>query len=165
HRWQCMLRPGETKEQMETDEMAEQLLAPWSGLTEIELIRHAVYVYHSRIATRWKTGRVILAGDSAHVMPPFGGQGMNSGVRDAGSLAWRLALVLRGRADPAILESYELERRPHVRRMIRMSEMFAGVLTTQNRITAKVRDVFFRTLRATPLIGTFFRRGQFKPMS
>jgi 3-(3-hydroxy-phenyl)propionate hydroxylase len=108
---------------------------------------------------------VILAGDSAHVMPPFGGQGMNSGVRDAASLAWRLALVVRGLADPGILESYEVERRPHVRHMIIMSIAFASVLTTRNGALAFARDVFFRTLRATPVIGTFFRRGNFKPMS
>ena len=165
HRWQFMLRAGETREQMETDEIAEQLLAPWSGLTGIELIRHAVYIYHSRIATRWKTGRVLLAGDAAHVMPPFGGQGMNSGVRDAGSLAWRLALVIRGRADPAILETYETERRPHVRHMVTMSVVFATILTTRNRPLAFARDLFFRTLRHTPKIGRFFRRGDFKPMS
>jgi 3-(3-hydroxy-phenyl)propionate hydroxylase len=145
--------------------MSEELLAPWSSLTEIELIRHAVYIYHSRIATRWKTGRVILAGDAAHVMPPFGGQGMNSGVRDAGSLAWRLALVIRGRADPAILETYETERRPHVRHMIVMSVVFATILTTRNRLLAASRDFFFRTLRHVPKIGRFFRRGDFKPMS
>ena len=163
HRWQFMLRDDETAEQMETDEVANELLAPWRTRAEIELVRKTVYVYHARVARPWKVGRVLLAGDAAHVMPPFGGQGMNSGVRDACALAWRLAHVIDGRAGAALLASYEVERAPHVRRMIRMSLAFASVLTTRNRLTAAGRDAVFGVLDAIPILGPFVRRGQFKP--
>jgi 3-(3-hydroxy-phenyl)propionate hydroxylase len=163
HRWQFMLRDHETTERMETDEVADELLAPWSARAEIELVRKSVYTYHARVATPWKVGRILLAGDAAHVMPPFGGQGMNSGIRDAVALAWRLAHVVAGQADASLLSSYEVERAPHVRGMSRMSLGFASVLNTPNRAVALARDATFRVLDAMPVVGPFLRRGEFKP--
>ena len=163
HRWQFMLNPDETKEEMETTEVAERLLAPWRGRGRIELIRKAVYVYHARLADRWRVGRVFLAGDAAHLTPPFAGQGMSSGIRDANNLAWKLALVLRGDAGQEIFDTYELERRPHVKRMTRLALSITSLLQTQSRALSFARDSFFRLLGSLPLIGPYVRRGEFKP--
>ena len=99
-----------------------RLLAPW-GITrdDADLVRAATYRFHALEAERWRDGDVFLAGDAAHQMPPFMGQGLCSGVRDAANLAWKLAEVVQGRAPDALLESYEAERRPHVAAVTAMS--------------------------------------------
>jgi 3-(3-hydroxy-phenyl)propionate hydroxylase len=97
------------------------LAAPWHKPTEGELVRSAVYRFHAVVAAQWRLGRVFLAGDAAHQMPPFMGQGMCSGIRDVANLAWKLALVRDGHAGDALLDSYEEERRPHVVRTVELS--------------------------------------------
>src|SRR5262249_51540279 len=112
-RWEFMLLPGETHEQMENEEACWRLLARW-GLARgnADLIRHAVYTFRSLLADTFQRGRTFLVGDAAHLMPPFQGQGMCSGIRDAKTLSWKLDLVLRGAADPALPETYTPERKP-----------------------------------------------------
>ena len=163
HRWQFMLKTGETQEQMEQLETVRALLAPWVDLGDVELIRKSVYIYHARIADKWTAGRVFLAGDAAHLTPPFGGTGMNSGIRDVSNLSWKMALVLRGHADPAILQSYQIERKPHVQRMTRMSVNFGRILQTESRTVAWIRNLFFRLLKFVPTIGRKVRSGEFRP--
>jgi 3-(3-hydroxy-phenyl)propionate hydroxylase len=162
HRWQFLLKPGETPEAMEDDETAQALLAPWIQGCELEIVRRAVYTYHARIAERWQVDRVFLVGDAAHLTPPFAGQGMSSGIRDTANLAWKLALVLRGQAGPAVLASYEPERRPHVERMTRLALRISRILQTQDRRTAGVRDRAFRVFTRLPGSG-FVTSGKFKP--
>jgi 3-(3-hydroxy-phenyl)propionate hydroxylase len=114
HRWEFMLLPGETSEDVLRDGFIESLLAPWDcGPLEIE--RRAVYRFHGLVAETWRLGRVLLAGDAAHQMPPFAGQGLCSGLRDAANLAWKLDAVLGGRAHEALLDTYQPEREPHTR--------------------------------------------------
>src|SRR5439155_17832494 len=125
----------------------------------LSLVRRAVYTYHARIADRWRVGRVFLAGDSVHLTPPFAGQGMSSGIRDAQNLAWKLALVLRGVAGDAILDSYEPERRPHVEGMIKLALRISAVLQTQHRALAAARNAFFRLLQHVPVVGRWIRSG------
>jgi 2-polyprenyl-6-methoxyphenol hydroxylase-like FAD-dependent oxidoreductase/pimeloyl-ACP methyl ester carboxylesterase len=149
-RWQFLLEPGETAAEMERDETAESLLEPWVRGEQIEIVRRAVYTYHARIAERWRVGRVFLAGDAAHLTPPFAGQGMSSGIRDAANLAWKLALVLGGHAGETILGSYERERRPHVERMTRLALAIGRVLQTQSRSAAAARDGGFRLFTRLP---------------
>src|SRR6185437_6752180 len=104
-RWEWMLLPGETPEQMADPETVWALLAE-SGISrdDVVLERHAVYTFRARWAARWREGRLALAGDAAHQMPPFAGQGMCSGLRDAANLAWKLDLVLGDRTPPSLLD-------------------------------------------------------------
>jgi 3-(3-hydroxy-phenyl)propionate hydroxylase len=139
HRWEFMLLPGETPEAMLDDAVIAALIAPWDcGPVEIE--RKAVYRFHGLVANRWRSGRVLLAGDSAHQTPPFAGQGLCSGLRDAANLSWKLAAVLGGRAGEALLDSYQLEREPHVRTMIELAIGMGRVVCTLDPAAAAARD-------------------------
>ena len=119
HRWEFMLLPGETTEQVTEDAFIAGLLASWN--VDVEIERKAVYRFHGLVAERWRDGPLMIAGDAAHQMPPFAGQGMCSGIRDAANLAWKLAAILHGRADEALLDSYQLEREPNTRAYIRLA--------------------------------------------
>jgi len=163
HRWQFMLKPGETEEQMEDPDIAQGLIAPWAAVGKVKVIRRSVYIYHARIADKWNEGRVFLAGDAAHLTPPFGGTGMNSGIRDVSNLSWKMALVVRGHADPQILRSYEEERKPHVYKMTRMSVGLSRVLQTLSPAGALARNLLLRVLKHTPVVGSFITGGQFRP--
>jgi 3-(3-hydroxy-phenyl)propionate hydroxylase len=139
HRWEFMLLPGETAEAAVEDDFIRSLLASWDcGPLEIE--RRAVYRFHGLVADRWRAGRVLLAGDSAHQMPPFAGQGMCSGLRDAANLAWKLGAVIEGRADEALIDTYQSEREPHVRTLIELAIGMGRVVCTLDRNAAAERD-------------------------
>ncbi len=114
-------------------------MAPWLDGEQAELERAVIYTYHSRSAARWREGRVLLAGDAAHVMPPFAGQGFSSGARDTANLAWKLAAVLRG-APERLLSTYEAERRPHVAAMQSLAERWGGFVQTSVPWQARTRD-------------------------
>jgi len=115
HRWEFMILPGETPEQVVADAFIETLLAPWDVEGAVRIERKAVYTFRARIADRWRKGNVILAGDAAHQTPPFAGQGLCSGLRDAANLAWKLAAVVVDDAPDSLLDSYQPERGPHLR--------------------------------------------------
>ena len=120
-RWEFMRLPGESIDELNSDETAWRLLAPWDVTPEnARLERHTVYRFQARWVDGWRQGRLLLAGDAAHQMPPFAGQGMCSGLRDAANLAWKLDLVLAGRAPEALLDTYPSERIPHVRATIEL---------------------------------------------
>ncbi len=112
-RWEFRLHPDETREQILEPAAIEQLLAPWGTPAQLRLDRSAVYRFHAKVAATFRVGRVFLAGDAAHQMPPFNGQGMCTGLRDAELLSWILADVTLGRAHAALLDAYDAERRPH----------------------------------------------------
>jgi 3-(3-hydroxy-phenyl)propionate hydroxylase len=153
HRWEFMLLPGETPESMLKDETIEGLLASWNcGPLEIE--RKAVYRFHGLMADRWRSGRVLLAGDAAHQMPPFAGQGMCSGLRDAANLGWKLDAVLNGLANDSLLDTYQSEREPHVRALIDLAIGMGRVVCTLDRGAAAARDagmIASRAAGASPL--------------
>ena len=119
-RWEFLVQEHESTAEMSTAAKAWELIAPW-GFTpdNAMLIRHTVYEFRTLVVENWRDGNILLAGDAAHRMPPFQGQGMCSGLRDAAALAWRLDLVLRGVSDDAILDSYTQERKPHVFQLTR----------------------------------------------
>jgi 3-(3-hydroxy-phenyl)propionate hydroxylase len=117
HRWEFMLLPGEQPDAVD-DAFLAGLLDPWDVDGAISIERYAVYRFHALIAQQWRKGRVMLAGDAAHQMPPFAGQGMCSGLRDAANLAWKLGAIIRGDASDAILDSYQPEREGNVRAYI-----------------------------------------------
>ncbi|MFG2012335.1 bifunctional 3-(3-hydroxy-phenyl)propionate/3-hydroxycinnamic acid hydroxylase [Micromonospora sp. NPDC048868] len=140
-RWEFMRVPGESREEFETVESVWRLL----GLFDITpdnatLERYGVYTTQACSADRWRSGRILIAGDAAHVMPPFMGQGMSSGFRDALNLAWKLDLVHRGLADEALLDTYQEERCAHVQHAIRMSMDSGTVICETDRTAAAGRD-------------------------
>lgn len=139
-RWEFMLKPGETSDEMLRPERVNELVAVRVDPGEVEVIRSAVYEFHALVATRWNTPRVFLVGDSAHQMPPFLGQGLCTGIRDAANLAWKLRLVLQGAASPAILGSYQPEREPQVRGVIALAIEMGRIICTQDPETAAARD-------------------------
>ncbi|MGA0601497.1 bifunctional 3-(3-hydroxy-phenyl)propionate/3-hydroxycinnamic acid hydroxylase [Caulobacter sp. KR2-114] len=139
HRWEFMLLPGETPEAMLDEAVVQALIAPWD-CGPVTLERMAVYRFHGLVADRWRDGRVLLAGDSAHQTPPFAGQGMCSGLRDAANLAWKLAAVLRGAAGPALLDSYQAEREPNVRGYIELAIGMGRMVCTLDPTAAAERD-------------------------
>ncbi|MBB5684857.1 bifunctional 3-(3-hydroxy-phenyl)propionate/3-hydroxycinnamic acid hydroxylase [Sphingobium boeckii] len=138
HRWEFMLLPGESAEAVLEDAFVDRLLEKWGA--EIEIERKAVYRFHALLASRWRKGPVLLAGDSAHQMPPFAGQGMCSGIRDAANLAWKLAMVIKGRAADALLDSYQEERAPNVRAYIELAIGMGRVVCMIDPAAARERD-------------------------
>ena len=134
-----MLHPGEDQAPFLEPARLRELLAPWITDEQVEIERAVVYSFHARTAARRRAGRVLLAGDAAHVMPPFVGQGFSSGARDAGNLAWKLDAVLHG-APERLLDSYEAERRPHVTSMQRLAVHWGGVVQTTHPVLGSVRD-------------------------
>lgn len=130
-RWEMMLLDGESPDDISRPERIFELLSRWGGPEDLEIRRSAVYRFHALVAERWRESRVLLAGDAAHQTPPFIGQGMCQGIRDAANLHWKLARVLRGAANPDLLDSYEVERKPHV-------------VTTTQRAIALGKDICLR---------------------
>lgn len=130
-RWEIALKPDEDSATMTRAENVWRLLAPWIGPADAEIERAAVYTFHSVLASRWRAGRLLLAGDSAHQTPPFLGQGMCAGIRDAANLGWKLGRVQAGLADHTLLDSYESERAPHVRAYIETAVRLGGLINTR----------------------------------
>ncbi len=149
-RWEFMRLPGETVADIENEQRAWELLRPWVRPDQATMVRHKVYNFRSLLAERWHRGRLLIAGDAAHVMPPFMGQGMCAGLRDDWNLAWKLALVLDGRADPKLLDTYTCERRPHVTRVIEMSMYLGRLICVPDPQAAAARDRAFLDGTAPP---------------
>ncbi len=112
-RWEFQMQEGETRDEMTEPARVWQLLSPWLTPADAGIVRAVVYRFHGTVASAMRSGRVFIAGDAAHQMPPFMGQGLCSGIRDAVNLAWKLDLVSAGRAGERLLDTYEEERRPH----------------------------------------------------
>jgi 2-polyprenyl-6-methoxyphenol hydroxylase-like FAD-dependent oxidoreductase len=149
-RWEFMRLPGEANEDLEQEARVWELLSPWATANDVELVRHKVYNFRSLMAERWRDGRLLIAGDAAHVMPPFMGQGMCSGFRDAWNLAWKLALILDGKAVDQLLDTYQPERMPHVSQLIDMSIFLGKIICIPDPVAAAERDEAFLSGRAPP---------------
>lgn len=126
-RWEFQLQVGETREDVLRNEAIRDFLAPWGSEAQLRVDRSAVYRFHATVANSFRAGNVFLAGDAAHQMPPFNGQGMCTGMRDVENLSWKLADVAFGRADSGLLDSYDEERRPHAAEQVAHS-VDAGML-------------------------------------
>lgn len=153
HRWEFPVLPGEDEAELVTDTAVWRLLTRY-GITErnVEILRAVVYSHHVRFASRWRDRRVFLAGDAAHVMPPWIGQGMAAGVRDAGNLCWKLAGVLGGTLPESALASYEVERQPNVRAITRRAVFVGWIITQRSTLIAAARNPVLRVLdRISPL--------------
>jgi 3-(3-hydroxy-phenyl)propionate hydroxylase len=130
-RWEITVHPDEDALLAVQPARVWELLSPWLKVDEAEIERAAVYTFHSAIAQQWCSGRLLLAGDSAHQTPPFLGQGMCAGIRDAANLAWKLQYVVQGTAAPDLLATYQSERAPHVREFIELAIRLGGLINTR----------------------------------
>ncbi len=138
HRWEIMMLPGETAEEVLSDAFVASQLSRWD--VDVEIERKAVYRFHGLVADRWREGPVLIAGDAAHQTPPFAGQGLCAGIRDAVNLAWKLAAVLGGRAADALLDSYQIEREPNARAYIQLAIDMGRVVCATDPDMARLRD-------------------------
>ncbi|MCP2256005.1 flavoprotein hydroxylase [Prauserella aidingensis] len=150
-RWEFMRMPGDIAEEFDSDETAWRLLAA-SGITpeNATLEKRAVYTFHARWVDDWRDGRLLIAGDAAHLMPPFRGQGMCSGIRDAANLAWKLDLALRDVAAPDLLDTYVTERSAHVQHAIQMSVELGKVICETDPEKVAQRDAHLIGAGARP---------------
>lgn len=130
-RWEITVLPEEDGATITTPVRVFELLKPWVGPEDVDLERAAHYTFHSVLARQWRSGRLLIAGDSAHLTPPFLGQGMCAGMRDAGNLAWKLARVLRSQNGSDLLDTYQAERSPHAREYIELAVRLGGLINTK----------------------------------
>jgi 2-polyprenyl-6-methoxyphenol hydroxylase-like FAD-dependent oxidoreductase len=151
-RFEWHVKPGEDPREFEQPARAWELLAEFGlGPDDVEPIRQLVYTFEARAAHQWRAGRVFLAGDAAHTMPPFMGQGMCSGMRDAFNLAWKLDLVTRGRAPERLLDTYQTERAPHVHDWTVISLESGRITCVADPVLAQQRDDSFRAGYRPPI--------------
>jgi 3-(3-hydroxy-phenyl)propionate hydroxylase len=165
-RFEFMLLPGDSQHMDEDPVQLRRLMAEFIPLeTEVEILRARVYTHHARVASSFVHGRVLLAGDAAHLMPVWQGQGYNTGNRDAANLGWKLDYVLRGLAGPGLLTTYDTERRPHAKAMVELSNATGRFLSPTNKLVAGARDVAAKGLgRLVPALRDFVTEMRFKPM-
>jgi 3-(3-hydroxy-phenyl)propionate hydroxylase len=164
-RFEFMIHADETDEQAQDPAFLTRMLATFVPHPDrVEVIRHRVYTHHSRIAGGFRRGRLLLAGDAAHLMPVWQGQGYNSGIRDAANLGWKLAAVVNGYAEDALLDTYDVERRKHARAMIDLSTMVGRVISPTNRRVAAARDLLVRSASIVPSLKRYVLEMRFKPM-
>ena len=164
-RFEFMIHADETDELAEDPAFVAKLLSRFVPHPDrVDIIRHRVYTHHSRIAASFRKGRMMLAGDAAHLMPVWQGQGYNSGIRDAANLGWKLAAVVNGQAGDALLDSYDVERRKHARAMIDLSTMVGRVISPTNRRVARLRDRVIRAASIVPSLKRYVLEMRFKPM-
>ncbi|MFM9970996.1 MAG: bifunctional 3-(3-hydroxy-phenyl)propionate/3-hydroxycinnamic acid hydroxylase [Burkholderiales bacterium] len=139
-RWELMLVPGDDPEDIVREDRVWALLSPWIKPGDARIERSSVYTFHALLAERWRRGRLLIAGDAAHQMPPFLGQGMCAGIRDAANLAWKLGQVIAGGSDDVLLDSYQSEREAHVRVFIETAIRLGGIIQTLDPAVAADRD-------------------------
>ncbi len=164
-RFEFMVMPGETQEELSKPESIAKLLSkvlPNAG--NIDVIRQRVYTHNARIADKFRINRILLAGDAAHIMPVWQGQGYNSGMRDAFNLAWKMALVIQGKATPDLLDSYQIERKDHAKAMIDLSVMAGHVLAPPKKWQGFIRDGIAYALNYIKPIKQYLLEMRFKPM-
>lgn len=163
-RYEFKLLPGEQDEDLLDDKTVSRLLRDHAADPAATVVRKVVYRFHARVAQRWSDGRVFIAGDAAHLTPPFAGQGMNSGIRDTLNLAWKLAAVVQGIAGPRLLDTYECERKDHVWEMIRLALRMGLVMSPPNAVAGLLTRTAFRALRLWPSAADYILQMKHKPV-
>ncbi|OYD70269.1 bifunctional 3-(3-hydroxy-phenyl)propionate/3-hydroxycinnamic acid hydroxylase MhpA [Rhodococcus sp. OK302] len=164
-RWEFMLHDDESEEQVTDPEYVNALLADHvPNPSELDFIRRRVFTHHGRVASNFRKGRQLIAGDAAHLMPVWMGQGWNSGMRDATNLGWKLAAVLSGQADDALLDTYTSERKDHAQAMVDLSLTFGRLIKITNPVGAFLRDSASSVLNLFPPVKSYFADMRFKPM-
>ncbi len=162
-RYEFMLLAGEDPERMADESMVRTLLRDHGPDGDAPIVRRQVYTFHARMVDRWHTRRIFLAGDAAHLTPPFAGQGMNSGVRDAHNLAWKLAAVVQGRLGPVLLQTYQQERAPHAWSLIQLAINMGRVMMPTSPLRAALVAGAFKAMRFVPSLQNYFALMKYKP--
>lgn len=164
-RWEFMLMEHENEEQMCEESNIRRLIRHHIGdaVDRLEIVRIRAYTHNSRVCERFVEGRVALIGDAAHITPPWAGQGLNSGLRDVINLCWKVAAVVKGRAKPAIIQSYDLERRGHATDLITLADNMGAVLGMTNPLMAGVRDWLFQAVDTVDSLRSHLLEFKFKP--
>jgi 3-(3-hydroxy-phenyl)propionate hydroxylase len=157
YRFELMLMPGEDPEQLQRPDAITELISRWVPPGTAEIERGAAYKFDGVVAARWRQGRVLLAGDAAHRMPPFLGQGMNTGVRDAVNLAWKLDLVARGRGPSELLDTYCAERKPNVSAVVESAVRIGRVVCELDPAAAERRNKAFLSGEVDPWTALGFK--------
>lgn len=150
YRWEFRLRAGETADDYRDLSRIRPLIAPWTKVEDLRLRRVAEYTFRAQIADRWRSERVFLLGDAAHLTPPFIGQGLGAGLRDAANLAWKLAYVQRGELPASVLDTYQTERSPHVQTMIRLAKLLGVAMTAGGDLGNLLRRALMPRLHLVP---------------
>ena len=145
-RWEFVVKKEDDPDQLFSDDNLAKLLSNWGDVKDMEVSRKAVYTFHARSADQYKKGNVFLMGDAAHITPPFAGQGMMAGLRDAYNLCWKISAVLKKELSPSILESYQSERLPQCKQVIKFAQSMGTVILPQNKNMAKTRDIIINLL-------------------
>jgi len=164
-RIEFMLNPGEDREQIKSSETIRALVkrhTPYKDY-DLKIVRAAVYGFSARIAERMQVERIFLLGDAAHVMPPFGAQGLNSGARDSANITWKIAAVLRGEVGLRTLESYDPERRSNVKETVDYSVRIGRLANIRSWPAALLRDAFFAAAGQFPSVRRYFREMRYMP--
>jgi len=162
-RFEFKLHATERDDDMLRPEVVQELLRSHGAADGSVLVRKVVYTFHARMAPRWCVGRVFLAGDAAHLTPPFAGQGLNSGIRDCANVGWKLALVTAKEAPPQLLNTYEEERREHVAQMIQLALRMGRIMSPKSRIHGRVVQNTFLAISRWPKAKQFFAEMKYKP--
>ena len=160
-RWEFRLHPGEECDALLAS--VPDLLAPY-GVGDARVERATEYTFRAQVADRWRRGRVFLAGDAAHLSPPFVGQGLGLGLRDVHQLVWKLSDVLTGAADDALLETYQAEREPHARALIRTAQLVGALMTGGGRGGAALRSPALAVATRIPAVAAFATAGATPPL-
>jgi 3-(3-hydroxy-phenyl)propionate hydroxylase len=163
YRWECRLAPGESVAEATTPARLAELLAPVDP-AKVEVLRAVEYTFRAQVADRWRRGRVLLAGDAAHLSPPFIGQGMGLGLRDVHQLAWKLADVLTGTAGDDLLDTYQAEREPHARALIGLARLVGRLMTGGGRGGDVVRHAVLAVAPRMPGIAAFATDSRTPPL-
>ena len=164
-RFEFMVMPGETQEELsKPDNMAKLLSKVLPNTENIDVIRNRVYTHNARIASRFREGRILLAGDAAHIMPVWQGQGYNSGLRDALNLTWKLVMVVQGKVSEKVLDTYQEERHDHAKAMIDLSVTAGHVLAPPKKWQGTARDAISYVLNYIKPVKQYLLEMRFKPM-
>ncbi|MFE7277062.1 bifunctional 3-(3-hydroxy-phenyl)propionate/3-hydroxycinnamic acid hydroxylase [Streptomyces sp. NPDC057623] len=166
HRWEFPILAGDDEKHLTTDAAIHAMVSRYGiGKDQIRILRATVYSHHVRFAARFRVGRVFLAGDAAHAMPPWIGQGMAAGVRDVANLCWKLDAVVRGELPEPVLDSYEAERKPHVKEITRRAVFVGRIITNRQPALTRVRDSVLPVLNRIPGFGGWLQDSNWIPVA
>ncbi|SOX55202.1 FAD-binding monooxygenase [Mycobacterium ahvazicum] len=164
HRWEFPVRDEEDERDLLSEEAIWKVLSRQGISPEnVQILGFACYSHHVRFADRWRAGRIFLAGDAAHAMPPWIGQGMCAGVRDVANLCWKLGAVLHGSLPESVLDTYQAERLPHVKEVTNRAVKTGNLIIQRNRFRAAMRNHVLRTASRVPYFTTWLRDHRWLP--